>query len=261
MNRTKIEYLTHTWNPTHGCSHAGSPGCDHCWARVMSIRLAGMGVKGYSKDEPFKVVPNLEKLGEPMSLKKPSRIGVSFMGDLFHEDLKNEIISWVQTTMNFCPRHTFVILTKRPERMKRYFEDCPPHPNCWLGVSVENQRTADERIPVLLQIPATVHFVSVEPMLSEIDLGEFQPFRGNKYKKGSFDSVLGILSGNIRWVICGCESGQNRRECKEEWIVNLVDQCIETGTPFFLKQMEIYGKVVKMPELDGIVWDQYPEAK
>jgi protein gp37 len=123
-----------------------------------------------------------------------------------------------------------------------------PLPNVWLGVSIEDQKTADERIPLLLQTPAAVRFVSVEPMLGEVEIT--QHFKYDTGWKSALD-----------WVICGCESGPNRRPMDVSWARLLQEQCYIAHIPFFLKQMEIDGKAVKMPALDGVVYDQYPEAK
>lgn len=182
MNKTDIEYLDYTWNPTHGCSPV-SEGCRNCWAKTMSKRLAGMNVKGYSKDDPFKVVCCDWKLNEPLQIKKPSIIGVSFMGDLFHTNIFGKFINEVWMRMFNNQKHTFIVLTKRPENLYKWtmlaasckhWRDSEIWPdNIWLGVSVENQRTADERIPILLEIPAKVKFVSVEPMFSEVNIIQY----------------------------------------------------------------------------------------
>jgi len=289
LNKTGIEYLDYTWLPTHGCSHSGSPGCDNCWAKAMSIRLAGMGVKGYDKTVPFKVVTCPERLNEPLKVKKPSRIGVSFMGDLFHNDVPFEFIKKIWNIASAARQHTFLFLTKRPKRMLEFtqymagMDDISiahwPR-NCWLGVSCENQRTADERIPILLQIPADVRFVSVEPMLGEVDLEPYMPniicdgCGAFLSSAGEIHEILHDVSDRFPeycgcgkyWrgldgIFCGCESGQNRRSVDIKHIRNLKDQCVDAGVPFFLKQMEVNGKVVKMPELDGRRWDQLPTGK
>ena len=125
--------------------------------------------------------------------------------------------------------------------------------NVWLGVTAENQKTADERIPILLDIPAAVRFISVEPMLSPVDINPGQ----YPWVDILPDSSLSDRQ-YIDWVICGCESGLKRRKTEIDWIASLKDQCLKHNIPFFLKQREIAGKVVNMPELDGKIWNQLP---
>jgi len=202
------------------------------------------------------------------------------MSDLFHPDVPFDYITQVFDVM--CswrwpnkeaerigdeslledPGHTYMVLTKRPERVQDWLQwlfeywpgDSPVNVNLsaeghfgrhiWFGVTAENQQRADERIPILLQIPATVRFVSVEPMLGPVDLTNI---------------IIG--PNRLDWVICGSETGPNRREACIEWIGDLCDQCEHAGVPFFLKQMEVDGKIVKMPKLDGKVWDRMPEVE
>ena len=227
MQRTKIEYLDYSWNPFQMRCDRVSEGCKNCWALEMANRF----------NYPQQIVL---KEPSPKFPKKSARIGVQFMGDLFHEGINEEDIDDIIATACISPDHKFIFLTKRIKRARDFIDSYAwqLEDNIWLGVSVENQRTADERIPILLSIPARVRFVSVEPMLEEIDI---QKWHG------------------IDWVICGCESGHNRRKCEPEWIIDLLSQCSADGIPFFLKQMEIDGKVVKMPELDGRIWNEYPK--
>ena len=288
MSKTKIEWADRVWNPVTGCTKI-SPGCQNCYAERMSKRLAGRC--GYPKDEPFKLTLHPARLEEPLHWRKPSRIFVCSMADLFHDDVSTKFIIDCLSIMAEAYQHTFMLLTKRPERMREILthetiandvwlqtsrgvnaEPSPwPLPNVWLGVTAENQEQADKRIPVLLQIPAAVRFVSVEPMLDEVVLSPW----------------LGVVSGcrihcpttcrscrlhsweceeahdnrpGINLVICGTESGPNRRATEIDAIRTLRDQCVEAGVPFFLKQMEIGGRLVKMPELDGQRWAQWPEA-
>lgn len=190
MNKSKIEWTEVTWNPVTGCTKV-SEGCRNCYAERMSKRLAGRC--GYPKDEPFRVTLHPEKLDEPLKWKKPRRIFVNSMGDLFHEDVPDDFLDRVFAVMahaTCATCATFLILTKRPGRMQQYLSSLDrkdkigrwldtvghyravawPIPNVWLGVSVENQATADERIPLLLQTPAAVRFVSCEPLLGPVDL-------------------------------------------------------------------------------------------
>jgi len=247
MNRTNIEYLTHTWNVTHGCSPV-SKGCQNCWAKVMSKRLAGMGVRGYNKDNPFKPTICPWKLNEPLKIKKPARVGVSFMGDLFHEEIEDWMLDSVFDRICYDGifHHTFIVLTKRPERMKEYCSRdyaqlfLPYMSNVWLGVSVENQKRADERIPVLLRIPAMVRFVSLEPLLEWTNISYY-------------------LRNSINWVIMGAESGPGARPMKYDWAFEVAEQCRYAGVPLFYKQgPDDEGNWCKMPKLQGIVWDKLP---
>lgn len=264
MNKTNIQYLDYTWNPTHGCSKV-SAGCQNCWAKRQSIRLAGMGVKDYSKDNPFKVVCCPDKLDEPLRVKKPSIIGVSFMGDLFHDKVNWNFQYKVFEMMLNAPQHTFLILTKRPENANKSIKTIwfhlrrnynrhglnynIPLNNVWLGVSVENNDNR-WRIEKLLEIPAAVRFVSIEPMLGAVDLSPIYLDKQRYFETGTLD-----------WVICGCESGKNRRPFNIEWADRIAKQCVISKTPFFFKQGIKNGKLVIMPLLGGVVWNQYPEDK
>ena len=241
MQKTDINYLDYTWNPTHGCSPV-SDGCKNCWAYKMSIRLAGMGINGYDKTDPFKVVCMPDKLDEPLKVQKPSRVGTSFMGDLFHKDIPFWYIDKVIGVIGQSPQHTFIILTKRHERMQEFFGYKPRVlPNIWLGVSVENQKTADERIPVLIDTAAAVQLVSVEPMLNLVDLTSW--------------------ISELDWVICGAESGHNKRPCEYDWVVDLLTQCQNSGVPFFYKQgLDNNGGWCKMPRLCGKIWNEFPNG-
>ncbi len=261
MGTTKIEWADKVWNPVTGCTPV-SEGCAHCYAKRMHERF---------NKTPFSEIQFFdERLNQPLHLRKPRKIFVCSMGDLFHEDVHFPFIKYVWDIILEARQHTFLILTKRPKRMLDFTQwmagsddiSTAHWPrNVWLGVSVENQKTADERIPILLQIPAAVRFVSVEPMLGEIDIGQYL-FCDGSIKKHCEDPCDGCRRAHgINWVIAGCESGPKRRQCKVEWVRSLRTQCVQAEVPFFLKQMEVDGKVRKMPELDGKVWDQIPEVK
>ena len=258
MADSKIEWTDKTWNPVIGCSKV-SEGCRHCYAMWMAYRCAACGIKSYkglTKKTPsgiewtntVRCLP--EKLEDLLHWKKPCRIFVNSMSDLFHPDVPDQFIIDVFLTMSKARQHTFQILTKRPERMLSFFQGCPasppifPLPNVWIGVSVENQIAAEKRIRLLLETPAEIRFLSVEPLFADVDISEAitPPLYLNK----------------VDWVIAGCESGPGRRPAKIEWFRSLKDQCTSAGIPFFLKQMEVNGKIEKMPVLDGRVWNQYP---
>ena len=269
MSKTKIPWATDVWNPTVGCTKV-SAGCKNCYAERIFER--------FHPGEKFSNVHYLPgKIDDPLYWKRPRRIFVDSMSDLFHRSIDQPTIAKVFAIMAVARWHTYMILTKRPERMidilgnlafdkdielwqeQICFEQgwCSqdfeyPLPNVWLGVSVEDQKTADERIQLLLQTPAAVRFVSVEPMLEEVDLDKYE-FLCETWSKG------GITIGTyLDWVIAGCESGPGARPMDLDWARSLRDQCQAASAPFFLKQAQIDGKLVKMPELDGKVWDEYP---
>lgn len=272
MGKSKIEWTEYSWNPVTGCTPI-SEGCQNCYAKRMAKRLAGRG--GYPADDPFRVTLHPDKLDEPFKWKKPRRVFVCSMGDLFHEDVSDEFIMKVFDIMHQNPQHTFMVLTKRPERMQDLIDGMiydgfwgPIPSHIWLGVTAENQQRADERIPILLQIPAAVRFVSVEPMLGPIRLQRDWLMCPGGAEYGHGMSLTRVHAGGccdrhprIHWVICGSESGPNHRKTKIEWIRDLREQCISANVPFFLKQMEINGRMVKMPELDGKIWAQFPEVQ
>ena len=283
MSKTRIEWTEYSWNPVTGCTPI-SEGCQNCYAKRMANRLRGRC--GYPTDEPFKVTLHEDRLEEPLRWKKPRKVFVCSMSDLFHEDVPNEFIDYVFAVMGRSQQHTFILLTKRPERMREYLQagryqqilniayrlkyrpeglgkgiDNPKDmrwwPNVWLGVTAENQQRADERIPVLLQIPAAVRFVSIEPMLGPIDLtkliipitgpGSSQPcapetwrqinaLTGDDYQYDWKCHGVGHQGPQLNWVICGSESGPNHRKTKIEWIRDLREQCISANVPFFFKQ-------------------------
>lgn len=272
MARTKIEWTDMTWNPVTGCTPI-SEGCQNCYAKRMAKRLAGRC--GYPADDPFKVTLHPERLNEPLKWKTPRRVFVCSMSDLFHEDVPFEYIHVIWDIIKACPQHTFLILTKRPQRMaevvnriyglerlgwSKGFWD-----HVWLGVTAENQQHANERIPILLQIPAAVRFVSVEPMLGPVDLSKWKPFDGECYCQDDPKGCKPRLSKNcpetaIDWVICGGETGPGARPMHPDWVRSLKDQCQDAGVPFFLKSLYIDGKIIKMPELDGRRYNEIPNV-
>jgi protein gp37 len=241
MAKSNIEWTERTWNPITGCTKV-SQGCKNCYAEKMFKRLVAMGSDDYVGREFTDVKFHSSRLSYPASLKKPAMIFVNSMSDLFHEKISFDEIRNIWDVMVTNPQHTYQILTKRPERLLDYCKYESERiaaegyekingwafhiPDIiWLGVSVENQATADERIPILLQTPAAVRWLSVEPMLEGIDLSKY--------------------IDKLDWIVVGCESGHNRRECKIEWIESIVDQCKEANVPVFVKQIQINGKVVK----------------
>lgn len=237
MNKTGIDYLTHTWNPIKMRCDPVSPGCTHCW----HLTVCDNSIKNSRIPEKLKEVYrggsfylDEKELVSPLQHRTPARIGVQFMGDLFHESVPFEWIDRVMEIIGWSPWHTFQFLTKRPDRMAAYFGghyslDFLPLPNLWLGVTAENQEMADERIPILLDIPAAVRVVSVEPTLEEI-------------------GIAAAVLQRLDWVIIGAESGPRRRPCKTEWVSRLGILCNCAGVPWYVKQIQdINGKVVRSP--------------
>ena len=232
---TKIQWTDETWNPVTGCTKV-SAGCANCYAEAMCRRFW----RKWDREPPpdhFKVKLHPERLCQPDRWKKPRRVFVCSMSDLFHEDVPDKFIGRVWAHFNFLPQHQFQVLTKRPGRMQKMVNDmpCGQLPNLWLGVTAENQATANERIPILLDTPAAVRFVSVEPMLGPVLLRRWMPPSANWPDCG------------LHWVIIGCESGPGRRPMQRDWARDLVRQCKAAGVPVFVKQIQANGKVSHDP--------------
>jgi len=276
-DRSKIEWTDATWSPVTGCTKV-SAGCARCYAESIAKRFWGKRSFSDVRCHP-------ERLEQPLRWRKPRRIFVNSMSDLWHEDVPDEFIAAVFGVMAACPQHTFVVLTKRAGRMWKWFSwfagwrdhkrflqpsliehagatanrsealyaaanavagrDTWPLPNVWLLVSGEDQKTADERIPLLLQTPAAVRGVSYEPGLAAVYF--------------EYEWLMG--SDALSWIVCGAESGPKARPMKLDWVRSVRNQCNAAGAAFFLKQIHVNGKLVKMPELDGKVWDQFPVVR
>lgn len=261
---SRIEWTDATWSPVTGCAPI-SEGCQNCYARRMANRLRGRC--GYPKDEPFKVTLHPERLEEPFGWRKPRLVFVCSMSDLFHEDVPDEFICRVFAAIALTPlKHTFLILTKRPQRMHEFILGLPqrdhtfrlwvaaggewPLSNLWLGVTAENQARADERIPILLQIPAAVRFVSVEPMLGPVDLERWLPIEWSEVGETWIEAFPGkhCYDTRLHWVICGGETGPGARPMHPDWARSLRDQCQATGVPFFLKSWGEHCYPSQMPD-------------
>ena len=254
MGKSNIEWTDMVWNPVTGCTKV-SPGCQNCYAERMFNRFnrdrvengvvihnpkdGTPGIKRRFSD----IVCHYDRLDQPLHWKKHRRIFVCSMGDPFHEDVVYAFIGDIHRTIEKCPQHIFLILTKRPERAYEYYVEglTEPYvaPNLWLGVTAENQEQADKRIPILLQIPAAKRFVSMEPLLSGIDLKLLPDY--TKWKKEGFsrDEMIEMGPPKPDWFIIGAESGAGRRECKNEDVRNVVGQCKSAGVPVFVKQLSI----------------------
>lgn len=229
-----IEWTGFTWNPVTGCTKV-SPGCKNCYAELMAKRLQRMGAPGY--ENGFSVTLHEERLAQPLSRKKPSTWFVNSMSDLFHERVPFTFIEKILHTIENAPQHTFQILTKRPERMERFFLRRQVPPNAWLGVSVEDRRYGLPRIPVLLRVQASVRFLSCEPLLEDL---------------GTFD-----ISG-IHWVIAGGESGPRARSMHPDWARAIRDLCAAHDVPFFFKQWGGHTSKAGGRTLDGQRHDGMP---
>jgi protein gp37 len=242
---TRIQWTDETWNPVRGCSIV-SEGCRHCYAMRQAHRFSGAGgpYEGLTRQTPsgpkwtgkIRLVP--EVLDQPLRWRKPRRVFVNSMSDLFHEEVPDEFIDKVFAVMARAHEHTFQILTKRPERMRGYFErplqwaisQPYPLPNVWLGISCEDQATADERIPLLLQTPAAVRFLSCEPLLGPIDLYGYLSGNGRCFNQVG-------LTDAVDWVIVGGESGPGARPIDLAWVRVIVEFCRGTRTAVFVKQL------------------------
>ena len=272
-NKSKIDWTDATWNPVVGCTKC-SLGCQNCYAERMAFRLACMGIEKYEKvsgrdwakkNRPNEVFCDESVLDKPLHWRKPRKIFVCSMSDLFHPKVPFEFIDKVRKIIWRCPQHTFQILTKRAIRLNEY---CKVNnqgtgvwpTNTWLGVTVCTQPEADEKIPILLQIPAAVRFVSIEPMLEGIRLNQIMVPEGCERHDGPWMLFYNVITGQrasspysttqdekLDWVIVGAESGPKRRPCKIEWIDSIVDQCKAANVPIFVKQIHKDGKLVKMP--------------
>ena len=239
MQETKISWATVTWNPVHGCSRV-SAGCDNCYAETLSLQRGWTKFPWTSENAEVNVQTKPHKLKEPYRWKKPCRVFVNSMSDLFHPRVPDDYLEKVFEIMIDLPQHIFQILTKRPRRAGRWTG--PWEHNIWQGTSVEDKKTL-YRIDQLRECDAKTRFLSIEPLLEP--LGEIN------------------LSG-IHWVIVGGESGANYREMKHEWAREIRDQCVEKNIAFFFKQSAARRTELgtKLIEVDGskTIWNQFPET-
>jgi protein gp37 len=302
-NKSKIQWTDATWQTSTGCSHSGMRGCDNCFAirdawrmsanpnPKIHMRYAGTVERHVNDCLRWTGRINLlpDQLEKPLHWKRPRRVFVNSLSDLFHQDVPDEYIAAVFGVMAATPQHTYQLLTKRYQRLPKWFKwvesdgdvnrcvcdmfgveklnqymlrnepmelddrvgewdhlitDPPEWPleNVWPGASASTQKEAEQVHKHLSKTPAAIRWYSLEPLVGPIpDL----PLDG------------------ISWVVVGGEGGPNRRECKNEWIENIIEQCVAAGVPVFVKQCHHEGEVVKMPWLPasgGRVWDQMPEV-
>lgn len=298
-DKTGIEWTDATWNPVTGCTKV-SQGCKNCYAARVWDRLAAMPNTAYSGRKFTDVQCHEDRLSQPLRWKRPRRIFVNSMSDLFHDAVPESFLDKVFLTMESAQQHTFQILTKRPEAMRDYMIKRQARgdktlPNVWLGVSVEDQVTANDRIPFLIDTPAAIRWISAEPLLGSIVLG-------------SASMAFGLRPWRLDWVVVGGESGPNARPMHPNWARSLLNQCGSEKVKFLFKQwgewisvldrdaedpdwradyskmqrdgdvflnvaggsgfhgpvlhvMRRVGKQKAGRVLDGITWDEYPEAK
>jgi protein gp37 len=239
---SQIEWTEATWNPTTGCTKI-SPGCKNCYAEKLSKRLNAMGVKKYKNN--FKFTEQPQDLELPLTWKKPKKIFVNSMSDLFHEDARMEYIGRCFNIMLKGNHHSYQVLTKRPQTMaefsdlfENYFGDkIPPH--IWMGTSIENEDHV-WRIDALKQVKCNTRFLSIEPLLGPM---------------GKMNLT------DIDWVIIGGESGINFRPVMKEWIVDIIKQCKKQKVAVFFKQWGGFRPKTGGRLIDGKTYDQYPEVQ
>ncbi len=300
-----------TWNPVRGCTKV-SAGCKNCFAERIAERFRGVPGHPYEQGFDLRLVP--EKLDEPLHWKKPRMVFVNSMSDLFHPGVPFEFIDQVFAVMALCPQHTFQVLTKRPERGAEYLNHSSDRPfaidaakcsimgkmsstgpsvdayvgeegfgyfehgyleNVWQGVSIEDQETADERIPHLLRCPAAVRFLSCEPLLGGIDLrlnhwvcsvcGEWtnDVYLTDENHCSCDHYVEERWKNEIDWVIVGGESGSGARPMDLDWARSIRDQCKAAGTAFYMKQIcDKRGRKIPFKDIPGDlqIWE-YPKAR
>lgn len=300
-DNTAISWTDATWNPVVGCKRV-SPGCDHCYAFQLHDQRHIAWKRGRMPDAPAqyhlpfsKIQLIEERLALPIRWTRPRRIFTNSLSDLFHPDVPDDFLTKFWAVMACAPQHQFQVLTKRPERMRDWVTSVDqtaikvagmnllvtlpesvrkrvqknlarvwqwPLPNVWLGTSVEDQERSDERIPLLLQTPAAVRFISAEPLLGPVNLTPFltrEWYSVPKTRNGETYEVARLRPA-LDWVIVGGESGSRYREMNLNWARQIRDDCIAAnGVAFFYKQSS--GRRSGMNSaLDGVEWHQFPEG-
>lgn len=229
-----IEWTDTTWNPVTGCSKV-SQGCKNCYAERLAHRLQAMGLHRYRNG--FDVTLHEQAIDEPFRWKKPRKVFVNSMSDLFHEEIPLEYIQRVFAVMAAVPRHTFQILTKRSDRLREVAGQLPWPSNVWMGVSVESSDMLF-RVTDLEAVPAAVRFLSCEPLLGPLSQ---------------------IPLSHIHWVIVGGESGPGARPMEPSWVYEILHQCRAANVPFFFKQWGGVRKSRTGRVLNGRTYDEYPD--
>jgi len=232
-DRSAIEWTDATWNPITGCRKV-SPGCAHCYAELFAERFRG--VPGHPFEQGFDLRLWPARLELPKTWRRPRRIFVNSMSDLFHEDIPDSYVQRVFQTMEDCHWHQFQILTKRHERLAQLAPRLPWPRNVWMGVSIENRRFV-HRADFLRQVPATIRFISAEPLLGPLE---------------------GLRLEGIDWLIAGGESGPKHRAVNADWVRELRDRCQAEGVAFFFKQWGGRYSKAGGRELDNRIWSDTP---
>lgn len=235
MAESRIEWTDSTWNPLTGCTKI-SEGCANCYAERMANRLKAMGAKNYDKGFALQIHEDVFDL--PLSWKKPQRIFLCSMSDLFHASVPDDVIFRLFDVMNRADWHTFQILTKRSERLMNLSPRLPWTDNIWAGVSVENENYTF-RIDHLRSTDAKIKFLSCEPLIGPIP---------------------NINLENIDWVIVGGESGPRARPIEKAWVDEIKEIAVKYGVPFYFKQWGGTNKKKTGRTLDGQIWSQMPSV-
>jgi len=278
MGQTSIEWTERTWKPVTGCTKV-SQGCKNCYAEGIADRFFAKQYPPNADGTPRKFTDvrcHEDRLDQPLHWRKPCRVFVNSMSDLFHESVPFDFIDAIFATMAACPQHTFQILTKRPSQalkwvdlavfvsasmQERQLPNAParwPLPNVWLGVSVEDQKTADERIPLLLNTPAAVRWVSYEPALGPVIFQEHdQPEINVNWLRG-FDGSEPPVP-RLDWVVVGGESGPGARPFYIQWARDVIAQCKAASVPCFMKQLGSNAMGYEIKDRKGGDPSEWPE--
>lgn len=265
-DRSNISWTDATWNVVTGCTKV-SAGCEKCYAETFAERWRG--IPGHYFTNGFDLTLRPERLNLPFSWRKPRKVFVNSMSDLFHEKIPDSFIAETFAVMAKTPQHTYQILTKRHGRMRSLLNRASfrdnlaawgqpwPLPNVWAGVSVENQHWADIRVPALLETPAAVRFLSCEPLLGPVDLTDCD---GVNALDRDWISQMGAPHPFLDWVIVGGESGHGHRPVNVDWLTSIVDACrkADAPVPVWTKQDSGHkpGKQGRIP--DGYWIHQFP---
>lgn len=233
--KSSIEWTESTWNPVTGCTKI-SPGCDHCYAERLALRLQAMGQSNYVNGFELTVQDRMLEL--PLRWRIPQTVFVNSMSDLFHKDVPNEYVHRVFDVMGRASWHRFQVLTKRSLRLSRLSKELDWQPNIWMGVSVENSDYTF-RIDHLRETGAHIKFLSLEPLLGPLP---------------------NLNLDSMDWVIVGGESGPGARPMRREWVLDVRDQCQKAGVPFFFKQWGGTNKKKTGRLLENRTWDDMPRA-
>ena len=262
-DKSKIEWTDASWNPVVGCKPKAA-GCRHCYASEFTASRLGLNpktphyhglVKGSTWNGEIGIAPD-KTMTQPDRWRKPRKVFVCSMGDLFYSGVPDALIDAVFGVMARNPRHRFQVLTKRPERMADFairWSTAFDMSHVWYGASASNQDDLNRVGRALLNVRGN-RFLSLEPLLDQVNL------RCVVTSNGIYDLLrdTGKYGDSIGWVIVGCESGPHRRRMALTWVASVRDECAAARTPLFIKQMEIDGKIAKMPEIGGVVYDQVP---